>query len=104
MSVIADTGASGLYLKPGGPHEKGEPQGPPITVGLPDGSQLTSSRNAQLALTKLPAAARAAHVLPGLAHSLLLSIEKMCGAGCTTLFHQQHIYINKDRAALTKGT
>jgi hypothetical protein len=40
--------------------------------------------------------AREAHILPGLAHSLLLSIGKLCDAECEAKFNNQQRLITKN--------
>jgi hypothetical protein len=73
--AIADTGASGHYIRPQDPHQSNGTKQDSITVGLPNGATLQSStNNCTLDIPQLPDAARQAHLIPGLTHSSLVSI------------------------------
>jgi hypothetical protein len=81
--AIADTGASGHYIRPQDPHNKNGTTQTTITVGLPNGDTLQSNdTGCELAIPQLPPDARQAHLLPGLTHSSLVSIGKLCDEGC----------------------
>jgi hypothetical protein len=102
---IADTGASSHYIRPGDPHTTNTGNTKPtITVGLPNGDMLQSTTAAcQLSLPQLPITARKAHILPGLAHSSLVSIGKLCDAGCEAKFGNQEVVITKNNINLLRG-
>ena len=51
-------------------------------VMLPNGDVVSSSHIAKLNLPQLPQAARTAHVVLGLATHSLVSVVKLCNAGC----------------------
>jgi hypothetical protein len=57
----------------------------------------------QLSLPQLPITAREAHILPGLAHSSLVSIGKLCDAGCEAKFDNQEVVITKNNINLLRG-
>ena len=58
---------------------------------------LTSTNDAcQLNLPQLPLTAREAHLIPGLTHSSLISIGKLCDSGCTAIFDAQQVSIRKN--------
>jgi hypothetical protein len=100
---IADTGTSSHYLQPSNPHTNtGSNTKPTITVGLPNGDMLQSTTEAcQLSLPQeLPLTARDAHIVPGLVHSSLLSIGKLCDAGCEAKFNDQEVAITKNDTKL----
>ena len=104
-SAIANTGASSHYLRPIDPHNKIEGTKSIIHVGLPNGVTLQSTGDrCQLKLPQLPSAAREAHLLPGLSHSSLLSIGKMCDAGCTALFNKDTVTIHHNGIQILGGT
>jgi hypothetical protein len=58
----------------------------PLVSRLPNGERVQSMHTCTLDLSELPAAARNAHIIPGLALHSLLSIITMCYAGCTITF------------------
>ncbi len=58
----------------------------PLIAHLPNGDKVQSTHTCTLDLPDLLAGARAAHVIPGLASHLLLSVVTMCNAGCTITF------------------
>ena len=103
-SAIADTGATGHYLKPEAPNIPTTRMGPQITVGLPNGGRMQSTGHCQLDLPQLPEAAREAHILPGLSHSSLLSIGKLCDAGCLAQFDAKNVIIQRQGMTLLTGT
>jgi hypothetical protein len=104
ITGITDTGASGHYIRPHNPHNTDSTTKLPTIVGLPNGMCLQSTTtNCTLALPQLPEAALDAHILPGLTHSSLISIGKLCNAGCTAIFNAQTVTINKNNTTLLHG-
>ena len=82
---------SGHYLKAESPR-------------YPNGQILHYTKGCQLASSTLPEEAREAHILPGLAHSSLISIGKLCDVGCEYSFNQHNMVVTKDEELLLKGT
>jgi hypothetical protein len=104
ITGITDTGASGHYIRPHNTHNTDSTTKLPTIVGLPNGVCLQSTTtNCTLALPQLPEAALDAHILPGLTHSSLISIGKLCNAGCTAIFNAQTVTINKNNTTLLHG-
>jgi hypothetical protein len=102
--AIADTGASGHYIRPQDPHQTDGTTQKTITVGLPNGDTLQSStNNCSLHLPQLPQDARNAHIIPGLTHSSLISIGTLCDAGCEATFHKTHVTVKKNNDILMTG-
>jgi hypothetical protein len=62
------------------------PTAVPIIACLPNGDQVHSTHTCTLDIPLLPPGARTAHIIPGLAFHLLLSIVTMCNMGCTVSF------------------
>jgi hypothetical protein len=58
----------------------------PLIAHLYNGDKVHSTHTCTLDLSNLPAGARAAHIIPGLASHSLLSVVTMCNAGCTVTF------------------
>jgi hypothetical protein len=101
---IADTGASSHYIRPADPHTKTGASRPAILVGLPNGDILQSTQAAcQLNLSQLPEQAREAHIIPGLTHSSLISIGKLCDSGCKATFDAKQVVITRNDKELISG-
>ena len=102
---IAYTGASCNYLLPTYPHNKIGTTKSTITVGLTDGNILHSTNDlCLLDIPQLPLQARGAHLLPGISHSSLLSIRKLCDAGCTSRFDNNNVTIDHNNKIIIYGT
>jgi hypothetical protein len=66
---------------------------PRTTIRTATGEAKTSIASAQLALPTLPSvAARTGHIVPGFTNNLI-SLGKLCDAGCTTFIDRQNITI-----------
>ena len=66
---IADVGATGHFLQPGAPAINIKRTKNPISISQPDGGKLESTHECEIDNTKLPKAARKAHIVLGLAHT-----------------------------------
>ena len=75
----------------------------PIQVKQPNGQILQSTKGCILELTTLSEKAREAHILPGLAHSSLLSIGRLCDDGCEATFKQNTMAVTKDKQLVLQG-
>jgi hypothetical protein len=76
----------------------------PLTVRIPNGATMESSRTADLDIPELNAAAIKVHVLPGMAHHSLLSVGQLCEEGYIVTFQRDMVTIcNSDNAALLSG-
>ena len=64
-----------------------------IQVCVPNGEIMHSTHQADLDIPNLPSPARTAHIFPHLASGSLLSIGKLCDAGCTALFNKSKLFI-----------
>jgi hypothetical protein len=103
--AIADTGASGHYIRPQDPHTTNGNTQTTITVGLPNGDTLQSNNTGfALDIPQLPQEARQAHLLPGLTHSSLVSIGKLCDEGCEATFDKNKVVVSKDDTTVLTGT
>ena len=58
----------------------------PLSVKLPDGACVSSTHTCTLTLLQLPTRAREGHIIPGLASHSLMSVVKLCNAGCEVTF------------------
>ena len=80
--AILDSGASSHFLLSTAPVVDKRIAKTPLTVTLLNGDVVSLSHIAKLNLPLLPQAARTAHVVPGLASHSLVSVVKLCNAGC----------------------
>ena len=76
--AIADAGATGHFLVQDAPLDNVTAAIDPLTIHLPHGGTLKSTKKGLLPIPWLPVAARQAHVVPGLAHASLVSIKRYC--------------------------
>ena len=84
--AILDSGASSHFLAVGAPITRKEKATSPISVTLPDGTKVRSTHTGDLRIPQLPKSARACHIVPGLASYSLISVVKLCEAGCEVSF------------------
>eukprot|EP00804_Cyclotella_cryptica_P024589 CCRYP_001603-RA/>CCRYP_001603-RA protein AED:0.24 eAED:0.18 QI:0/0/0/1/1/1/2/0/837 len=87
--AIADSGATAHFLLPSVTISNKRKATHPLNITLPDGEVIQSTHEGNLNLPGLGDAATLAHVVPGLAHSSLLSIKQLCDNGCHVLFTKQ---------------
>jgi hypothetical protein len=58
----------------------------------------------ELVIPQLPQDARRTHLLPGLTHSSLVSIGKLCDEGCEATFDKNKVVVSKDKMPVLTGT
>ena len=80
--AILDSGATSHFLLTTAPTTNKKAALNPLHVTMPDGDQVQSTHTCDLDIPQLPANARDGHIVPGLAAHSLLSIVKLCNAGC----------------------
>ena len=83
--AILDSGASSHFLQVDAPLLLKKETANPIVVTVANGEKASSTHEGVLDVPGLPDAARNAHVIPGIKHSLL-SIVRLCNAGCEVSF------------------
>ena len=71
--AIADEGATGHFILPGSPLQNIKPATQPLVIHLPDGKTLQYTHTGNLDLPCPPKAAMQAHIVPGPAHTYLVS-------------------------------
>lgn len=76
----------------------------PITITLPDGATLQSMHTCHVNIPWLRKTATRAHIIPDLAHSLLLSTSIFCNAGYTVAFDNKHCTIYDGGIIILQGT
>ena len=83
---LSDSGASAHFIVEGAPVENLRAAEKPLRIKLPDGKIILSTHTCNLPIPWLPKVMTEAHVVPGLAHSSLISTKKFCEAGCVVVF------------------
>ena len=86
---LSDSGASAHFLIEGAPVTNLKIVDNPIRIKLPDGDIILSTHTCNLPIPWLPAEMTEAHIVPGLAHSSLISTKKFCEAGSVVVFDEQ---------------
>ena len=101
---IADAGATGHFLQPGTPAKNIRQTKNPISISQPDGGKFKSTHECEIDNPKLPQAARAAHIVPGLAHTSLISIKMLIDAGCKVTYDTKYVKVFYRGNVVWKGT
>ena len=83
---ILDSGATSHFLVTTAPITNITPASNPLIVKLPDGACVSSTHTCTLTLPQPPTRAREGHIIPGLASHSLMSVVKLCNAGCELTF------------------
>ena len=110
--IIADTGATGHYASTDfimintslSPIINIKQTDNPISVQLPDNHHIKSTHTANLDIPSLPLEATEAHLFPDLGATSLLSIGKLCDAGCEAKFRATDCIITFMGDVILKGT
>ena len=76
----------------------------PISVQLPDNHHIKSTHTGNLDIPSLPLEATEAHLFPDLGATSLLSIGKLCDAGCEAKFRATDCIITFMGDVILKGT
>ena len=76
----------------------------PPRVALPNGDTVQSTHTCTLALPQLPEKARHGHIISGLAAYSLLSVVKLCNAGCDITFTKVDYTVRLRGRVLMTGT
>ena len=86
--ALSDSGASSHFLIKGSPAVNIKVAKFPIAIKLPDGSIIWSTHTCNLDIPWLPHRMTESHIVPGLAHSSLISTKKCCKAGSKVVFDE----------------
>ena len=99
IKAILDTGCTDHFLPIGTPVSNLSKNPFGILVGLPDKSTMKSTHTGNLLLPNLPQEARTAHLFPKM-NAPLLSIPKLCDAGCTAEFKRHCVTVTDSNGVL----
>ena len=103
-NAIADAGATGHFVLPGAPVLDVQPAKKPLIINLPDGEVIKSTHTCRLNLPWLPEEATRAHIVPGLAHTSLVSIKVLCDAGCEVNYNGMNCLVYYKNKLVWKGS
>ncbi|KAL7425608.1 hypothetical protein ACHAXH_000191, partial [Discostella pseudostelligera] len=92
--AILDSGATGHFLTPNAPVQDKQRTSDPLCITMPDGRIISSTHTCTLDLPHLPNNVRAAHIVPGLAHTSLLSARVFCDAGYNVAYSRQNCTVS----------
>ena len=84
--AILDSGATSHFLVTKAPTKDRQIANSPLQVRLPDGARVASTHTCTLDIPQLPEHAKLGHIIPGLASHSLLSVVRLCNAGCDVIF------------------
>jgi hypothetical protein len=101
--AISDSGATSHFMVQGAPVINIAVDLDPITITLPDGATLQSTNTCNLDIPWLPTAVTAAHIVPGLSHSLLISTRRFCDAGYTVAYDADKCTVTKNNSIVLVG-
>ena len=102
--AIADTGASGHYLKGDAQYDTAIRLVALIQGKQPNGQILQYTKGCRLELATLTEEEREAHILLGLAHRSLISIGELCDSGREASFNKHTMAVTKDKHVVLQGT
>ena len=80
-----------------------KPAAVPLIINLPDGEVIKSTYTCKLNLPFLPEAATRAHIVPGLAHTSLVSIKILCDAGCEVNYNEKECLVYYENKLVWTG-
>eukprot|EP00804_Cyclotella_cryptica_P001975 CCRYP_007400-RA/>CCRYP_007400-RA protein AED:0.40 eAED:0.27 QI:0/0/0/1/0.33/0/4/0/700 len=100
--AIVDSGASDNYFTPTANVKAKSTLHQPIQVTLPDQSTLQSSHMCELD-TPLSKTAKQGYVIPGMKNHSLISVTKMCDAGCKVIFSHDECNIVHNGTIIMQG-
>ena len=76
----------------------------PINVVIPDGNKITSTHKCDINWPNMPKNAISGHIVPKLAQQSLLSVVKLCNAGCSVIFEHDCCIVMYNGKIVLYGT
>ena len=99
---IGDTGTTDHFLREDAPADEIKIADKPIEIEMPNGTVERSTHTCYLRIPGLPKELRKGHIVPGLSHSSLVSIRKLCKGGCKVIFKENECEVwYKNKKVLT---
>ena len=102
--AILDSGATSHYIMTTAPVRNKIKAINPVTVTMPNGTRVASTHECELDIPLLPQAARFGHILPSLAQHSLISVVKLCNAGCEVQFRNISCEVRHRGRVIMAGT
>jgi hypothetical protein len=103
-TAILDSGCTSNFLSTTAPCNNKQEAHVPLSVNMPNGTTIQSSRTCDLLLADLPPQAWKAHILPGLVHNSLISVGQLCDSGCDLTFTQEQVTVSRDGTCVMYGS
>jgi hypothetical protein len=100
--AIVDTGATAIFVMEGTPVDNKRVATHPLTINLPDGTNIKSSHCCDIKIPGLPTVLTG-HIVPGLSIASLIGVRVLCAAGCTVNFTNDHCDVIYNKKVLMRG-
>jgi hypothetical protein len=101
---ILDSGCTSNSLLAAAPCSDKQAAHVRLNVNMPNGTTIQSSHTCNLLLTYLPPQAQKAHILPGLVHNSLISVEQLYDNGCSVTVNQEQVTVSKNGKCVMCGS
>jgi hypothetical protein len=88
-NAIVDTGATAIFIMEGTPVDNKRIASHPLTINLPDGTNVKSTHCCDIKIPGLPTVLTG-HIVPSLTIASLIGVRVLCEAGCTVHFCKEH--------------
>ena len=100
---MLDSGTTDHFMSVHAHVENIRPTKNPLKVVIPDGSKMESTHECDIAWPALPKNATTGHIIPQLTQQSLLSVVKLCDAGCTVTFKHESCIISYNEKIVMYG-
>lgn len=100
---MLDSGTTGHFIAVNANVTNIRPTNNPLNIIILDGNSMKSTHECIINWPSLPAAARTAHIIPQLKQQSLLSVVKLCDAGCTVAFENDQCTIKYNNKIVLRG-
>ena len=100
---LLDSGATDHFLIVQSQVLNQRPTKNPVTVVIPDASKCKSTEECDIDWKMLPQSAREGHIIPSLKTHALISVVKLCDAGCQVLFKHNCCLVTYNNKIITYG-
>ena len=101
--AIADTGATNVFIMEGAPVNNKQKTSKPLTINLPDGTQVKSTHEWDINIPGLPQTL-IGHIVPKLSIASLIGIRVLCAAGCKVTFCKKYCNVSYKGRVILKWT
>jgi hypothetical protein len=102
IQVIADTGATSIFIMDGVEVENKGLTKKPLIINLPDGRKVKSTHERDINIPGLPCTLTG-HIVPTLAVASLIGIRPLCKAGCKVIFDDKKCEVVYKEKVILRG-